>query len=215
MPPTKPLTLHQQQTSGNSYKIRLTASLLGIKFARLIEYNALAGDTRTADFRTHINANSKVPVLQVGEEKFLPESNAASYYLAHDSHLIPTEPFEHAQMLQWMFFEQYSHEPYIAVLRVWMKYIGEDNLSDLQKAQLPGIREKGQAALQLMDDHLAERDWFVGGKVSVADVALYAYTHMCEDGGFRWEEFPNVKRWCARIEDLEGYVGVAAQAECS
>ncbi|KJX94351.1 glutathione S-transferase like protein [Zymoseptoria brevis] len=202
------LVLHQQANSGNSYKVRLAATLSGRKFDRLIEYDTFKGETRTPAFLQQVNKNGRVPVLQIGADEFLPESNAASYYLATGTDLIPTDPFEHAQMLQWMFWEQYSHEPSVAVVRIWIKYIGEANLSDSQKAALPGLTEKARAALKLMDEHLEGREWFVGRRVSVADLVLFAYTHVASDAGFGWEEFPNLQKWCERVKGLKGYVGI-------
>lgn len=205
------LTLHEDPKSGNCYKIKLTAALLGLPLA-LRQYDIQRGETRTADFLGTINANGRIPVLQIddgAEACFLPESNAACWYLADDSVLIPDDRFARADMLRWMFFEQYNHEPNIATLRFWLAFVGEDNLSDHQRSLIPGKRAAGEDALALMDDHLAGRDWFVGSSATLADIALYAYTHVAEMGGFRLSDRPHVRAWLARVAALPGYVPMA------
>lgn len=203
-----PLILHEYAPSGNCYKIRLTAALTGTAIERR-SYDILAGETRTADFLASVNANGRIPVLQDGD-RFLPESNAACFYLGDGSALIPADPFDRADMLRWMFWEQYNHEPNIATVRFWMGWVGEANLDDLQRALLPGKRAAGEAALKLMDDHLADRDWFVGGAPSLADVCLYAYTNVAEEGGFALGPYPAVRAWIARVEGLDGYIPITA-----
>src|SRR6476661_1816926 len=141
-----PLTLHEYAQSGNCYKIRLTAALLGLPLERR-EYDIIKGETRTPDFLARINANGRIPVLQVGD-RFIPESNAACFYLAEGSPLIPTDRFDRADMLRWMFFEQYSHEPNIATLRFWLAILGEEALSEAQRNQLDAKRAAGEAALK-------------------------------------------------------------------
>ncbi len=202
------LTLHEYAASGNCYKIRLTAALTGKAIERR-EYDIMKGETRTEAFLSGVNANGRIPVLQDGD-RFLPESNAAAFYLADDTPLMPTDPFDRADMLRWMFWEQYNHEPNIATVRFWMTLVGEDNLSDLQRAMLPGKRAGGEAALKLMDEHLAERAWFVGNWPTVADVCLYAYTHVAEEGGFALAPWPAVRAWIARVEGLNGYIPITA-----
>jgi glutathione S-transferase len=198
------LTLHEDARSGNCYKIRLTAALLGLPLER-INYDIMRGETRTPTFLAEVNANGRIPVLQVGR-RFLPESNAACWYLAEDSALIPSDRWEQADMLRWMFWEQYNHEPTIATLRFWLFFVGEANLNEAQRAQLPAKRATGEDALALMDEHLAGRAWFVGNQASLADVALYAYTHVCEAGGFRLHDFRHVCAWLDRVAALPGYV---------
>src|SRR5947199_9850749 len=176
------LVLHEFTASGNCYKVRLTASVLGLPLERR-EYDIMKGETRTPEFLANVNANGRIPVLQVGE-RFIPESNAACYFVADGSSLIPTDRFDHADMLRWMFFEQYNHEPNIATLRFWMGWIGLDSLSDLQRLQMPAKRVAGNAALKLMDQHLAGREWFVGEHMTLADVCLFAYTHVAGDADF-------------------------------
>ena len=198
------LLLHEYAASGNCYKIRLTAALLGLPLERR-EYDILKGETRTPEFLAKINANGRIPVLQI-EDQFLPESNAACWYLAEGSALIPADRFARADMLRWMFFEQYSHEPNVATLRFWLAFVGEANLSEAQRAQIPAKRAGGEAALALMDEHLARRDWFVGQTATLADIALYAYTHVSEAGGFRLGDYPAIGTWLSRVAALPGFV---------
>jgi len=192
------MILHEQMESGNCYKIRLTAAFLGTPI-ELREYDITKGETRTPEFMADVNANGRIPVLQIGD-RFIPESNAACYYLAEGSSLLPTDRFDHADMLRWMFWEQYSHEPNIATLRFWSGWIGIDKLTQAQQLQVPLKREAGNAALKLMDEHLAGRDWFVGTEMSLADICLFAYTHVADGGGFDLEGYPNVTAWIERVK---------------
>lgn len=203
------LTLHEYHASGNCYKIRLTAALLGQKL-KLKEYDTTKGETRTPEFLSRVNANGKIPVLQIGTQTFLPESSAAMYYLADSSDLIPKDRLQHAQMLQWMFFEQYSHEPYIATLRHWTSILGEERLSEEQKASLPSRRANGEAALTIMERHLDNRNFFAGENVTLADIALYAYTHVAREGGFDLGKWPNTAAWCERVTRLPRYIAMDA-----
>ena len=202
------LTLHEYALSGNCYKIRLTAALLGIPLERR-EYDILKGETRTPGFLAGVNANGRIPVLQIGD-RFLPESNAACFYLADGSGLVPTDAFDRADMLRWMFWEQYNHEPNVATLRFWVAFLGEDQLTAQQREQLPARRAAGEAALRLMDEHLDGRAFFVGDAPSLADIALYAYTHVAEEGGFRLSGYPSVQAWLARIAAQPCYLPIDA-----
>jgi len=205
---TERLTLHEYAPSGNCYKIRLTAALLGIPLERR-GYDILKGETRTPAFLADVNANGRIPVLQIGD-RFLPESNAACVWLASDSRLIPADRFDHADMLRWMFFEQYNHEPNVATLRFWLAFIGEAALSESQRAQLPARRAAGQAALALMDEHLADHAFFVGESLTLADIALYAYTHVAGEGGFDLAAFPAVSGWLERVAAQPGHLPLSA-----
>jgi glutathione S-transferase len=198
------LTLHEDQRSGNCYKISLTAALLGQDVERRF-YDIMQGETRTPEFLAEVNSNGRIPVLQVGD-RFLPESNAACWYLAEGSALIPQDRWDRADMLRWMFFEQYNHEPNVATLRFWLAFVGEGNLSEQQRAQVPARRSAGEDALALMDAHLAGHQWFVGEACSLADIALYAYTHVAEAGGFHLRDYGNVCAWLDRVARLPGYV---------
>ena len=200
------LILHEYAQSGNCYKIRLTAAHLGIAVERR-EYDIMAGETRSADFLSGVNANGRIPVLQVGDD-YLPESSAACFYLADGSDLIPADRFDRADMLRWMFWEQYNHEPNVATLRFWYGWIGEENFTDLQRTLLPVKRAAGEAALTLMDEHLAQTPFFAGGRFTLADIALYAYTHVAEDGGFELHRYPNVQAWIARVAALPGHIAI-------
>jgi glutathione S-transferase len=198
------LVLHEDPVSGNCYKIRLVAALVGLPLERRF-YDITKGETRTPEFLAAVNGNGRIPVLQIGE-RFLPESGAACWYLAEGSALIPQDRFERADMLRWMFFEQYNHEPNVATLRFWLAYLGEGRLSAEQKAVIPARRKAGEAALALMDDHLAAHDFFVAGRLTLADVALYAYTHVAGEGGFDLARWPAVQAWCDRVAAAPGYV---------
>src|SRR3954469_16269377 len=146
------LVLHEYAGSGNCYKVRLTAALAGVHLDRR-EYDIMKGETRTPEFLQHVNANGRIPVLQVGD-RFTPESNAACHYVGEGSGVIPTDPFDHADMLRWMFWEQYNHQPNVATLRFGKDWGGFDNLTEVQRLQLRIKRQLGEAALELMDDHL-------------------------------------------------------------
>jgi glutathione S-transferase len=200
------LILHEDPRSGNCYKIRLTAALLGLPLERR-EYDIMNGETRTPEFLANVNSNGRIPVLQIGN-RFLPESNAACFYLAEGTKLVPEDRFERADMLRWMFFEQYNHEPNIATLRFWLAFVGDAHLTPQQRAQIPAKRIAGEDALALMDRHLEGREWFIGDACTLADISLYAYTHVAEAGGFRLEDRKNVCAWLKRIAALPGYVAM-------
>jgi glutathione S-transferase len=203
---TDKLVLHEFSLSGNCYKVRLTAAFVGNPLERR-EYDILAGETRTPEFIANVNSNGRIPVLQVGD-RFIPESNAACYYVAEGSSLVPTDPFDHADMLHWMFWEQYSHEPNIATLRFWMRWLGPDKLSDLQRLQMPSKRTAGNAALMLMDQHLTSREWFVGSSISLADVCLFAYTDVAGDADFDLQRYPQIVAWIERIKADPRYIAM-------
>ncbi len=198
--------LHEDARSGNCYKIALTAALLGLPLQRR-DYDIIRGETRTPEFLATVNANGSIPVLQIGN-RFLPESNAACWYLAEGSALIPPDRFDRADMLRWMFFEQYNHEPNIATLRFWLAFVGESNLSEYQRVQIMPKRIAGEAALKLMDQHLSARDWMVGKSITLADISLYAYTHVCEAGGFRLSDYRHIGRWLDQVAEQPGYVAM-------
>lgn len=202
------LVLHEYSPSGNCYKVRLTAAWVGKHLERR-EYDITKGETRTPEFLANVNANGRIPVLQVGD-RFIPESNAACYFLADGSSLIPTDPFDHADMLRWMFWEQYNHEPNIATLRHWMNTIGVESLTELQRLQIAGKRLAGNEALKLMDDHLKSREWFIGDVASLADICLFAYTHLAGDAQFDLSRYPHVQEWIERIKGQPRYLPITA-----
>ncbi len=207
---TETYILHEDPRSGNCYKIKLTAALLGIALETR-QYDIIQGETRTPEFLANVNANGRIPVLQIDSvegTRFLPESNAACWYLARDSHLVPEDPFAQADMLRWMFFEQYNHEPNVATLRFWLRFVGEANLSDQQRAQILAKRLAGQDALALMDAELASRDFMAGAAATLADIALFAYTHVAEEGGFGLGDYTHIEAWIRRIEALPGFIAM-------
>ncbi|KPF80536.1 glutathione S-transferase [alpha proteobacterium AAP81b] len=203
-----PLLLHEYSASGNCYKIRLTAAHLGLALERR-QYDILKGETRTPEFLATVNRNGRIPVLQVGD-RCIPESNAACWYLADGSALIPDDRFARADMLRWMFFEQYSHEPNVATLRFWRAFVGEDRLSDAQRAQIPAKETGAREALAVMDYQLARTPFLIGDAVSIADIALYAYTHVAEEGGTSLAAVPAVRAWLARVAALPGHIAITA-----
>jgi glutathione S-transferase len=205
---TERCVLHEFSASGNCYKVRLTAALLGIPIERR-EYDITKGETRTPEFMANVNPNGRIPVLEVGD-RFISESNAACYYIADGSNLIPTERFDHADMLRWMFWEQYSHEPNLATLRFWTRWLGTDNLSEMQRLQMTPKRTAGNAALKLMDEHLDGREWFVGEGMTLADVCLFAYTHVAGDADFDLGAYPHVVEWIERIKGHPHYLSMDA-----
>ena len=200
------LILHEDARSGNCYKIRLTAAHLGLKLERR-NYDIMKGETRTPEFLRDINGNGRIPVLQDGD-RTLTESNAICFYLANGSDLIPDGHFDQADMLRWMFWEQYNHEPNIATLRFWKRFIGIEALSDAQRVQMTVKREAGLGALDLMDKHLAERKWFVADRFSLADICLFAYTHVADEADFDLEAYPEIIRWMERIMLMPEHVGL-------
>lgn len=200
------LTLHDYLESGNGYKVRLLLTLLGTPFRR-VELDILQGETRTPAFLAK-NPNGRIPLLELEDGRCLAESNAIQWYLAEGTRFLPGDRWERAQVLQWMAFEQYSHEPFIAVLRFW-HHAG--TLADHGEAEIAVKRDGGDAALRVMERHLAEHDYFVGERCSIADLALYAYTHVAEEGSFELASFPAVSAWLARIAGEPGYVPITAR----
>jgi glutathione S-transferase len=199
------LVLHQMQMSGNCYKVRLAARQLNIPL-KLKEYPLHGGETRQPEF-LKLNPNGRVPLLELEDGRTLPESDAIISYFAEGTALMPEDRWDRAQALQWMFFEQYSHEPYVAVARFWLKFAAKEELA--KKAHLvPEWHAKGNAALGVMETHLAAHDWFAGNRYSIADIALYGYTHSAADGGFDLSLYPEVSRWLKRITEQPGYISL-------
>ena len=200
------LRLYDNRISGNGYKPRLLLGHLGRAFER-IEVDIDRGESRTPAFLAK-NPNGRIPVLELEDGTCLAESNAILFYLAEGSRFLPSDRLARAQSLQWMFFEQYSHEPCIAVVRHWL-HLGE--LTDAQQAQLPAKREGGHAALFVMEGHLGKADWFGGEGMTVADIALYAYTHVAGEGGFELGAYPAVRAWLDRVAAEPGHVPMAVE----
>jgi glutathione S-transferase len=200
------MRLHDNVSSGNGYKVRLLLAQLGVPFER-IEYDIDRAETRTPGFLREINPNGRVPVLETGNGEFLPESNAILFYLADGTPYLPDERFERARVLQWMFFEQYSHEPNIATPRFWITHNIE--MTEERRLSLETKRKLGYAALGVMEGYLGDRDFFVADRYSIADIALYAYTHVAGEGGFALDLFPAVRAWLERVRAQPGHVPIS------
>jgi len=190
------LILHQMQMSGNCYKVRLGARQLGIPIA-LKDYPEHGGKTREPEFLAK-NPNGRVPLLELNDGRCLAESDAILWYLAEGTALVPADKWSRAQALQWMFFEQYSHEPYIAVARFWLTYAPKNAL-EAKRSLVPEWHARGNAALAVMETHLGRNAWFAGESYSLADIALYGYTHSAEEGGFELSRYPAVSAWLKRV----------------
>jgi glutathione S-transferase len=199
------LTVYGMKSSGNCYKVELLLEQLGRPY-RWVEIDSAAGQTRTAEYLA-MNPNGKVPLLEAGPGRYLAESNAILCYLADGSPLLPQDSWLRAQALQWLFFEQYSHEPYIAVARFICRWLGPDHP---RHAELPRLHERGAQALAVMEQHLAHQPFFAGDAYSVADIALFAYTHAAADGGFDLSVYPQVGRWLDRVRAQPEFVAQQA-----
>lgn len=191
--------LYDYLPSGNGYKIRLFAGWIGQPLA-FTSVDVPGGETRTPGFLA-INPGGQVPALVLDDGRVLTESNAILHYLGDGTPYLPTGRFERADALRWMFFEQYRHEPAIAVARYIRAYA-----PDARAGELPALTARGEAVLRLMDDHLAACDWMAGGARSVADVCLYAYTHVADEAGFALADYPRIEAWLARVADHPGHV---------
>jgi glutathione S-transferase len=198
--------LHDYLPSGNGYKVRLLLTQLGIPFQR-IEYDITRGETRTPRFLENVNANGRIPVLETEEGTLLPESNAILFFLAEGTPFLPEDRLGKARVLQWMFFEQYSHEPNIAVARAWL-HVFDVMMTEERRAALETRQKLGYDALGVMEEHLERNDYFVGGRYSVADVALYAYTHVAGEGGFDLGGYPAILAWLERVSSQPGYIPI-------
>ncbi len=187
------MKIYGDSISGNCLKVKWVADLLGLAYD-WIETDIMVGESRTSDFLA-MNPAGQVPAVVFDDGRPLAQSNAIILHLAEGSALIPADAYDRAKMLEWMFWEQYSHEPYVAVARFQVKYQGKP-VADLE----PRLVERGNGALQRMEDGLGQDGFLVGGRVSLADVALVAYTRMAHEGGFDLAGYPKVKAWVARVE---------------
>ena len=187
-------TIYGMRASGNCYKLQLLLDQLGRDY-RWVEVDSAHGETRTSAYLA-MNPNGKVPLLELDDGRRLAESDAILCYLAEGTPFLPDDAWLRAQTLQWLFFEQYSHEPCIAVARFIRNWLAADHP---RQAELPVLQQRGAQVLGVMEQHLAGRDWFVGDQYSVADIALYAYTHCAAEGGFELADFPNIRDWLARV----------------
>jgi glutathione S-transferase len=198
------LRLHDNLTSGNGFKVRLLLAQLGLPYQR-IEYDIDRRETRTPEFLLK-NPNGRIPVLELEDGTFLPESDAILWYLAEGTRFLPDDRRLRAEVLQWMFFEQYTHEPNIATVRYWITHAVP--VTPLIELSMPAKRAQGAAALGVMEAHLARRTFFVGERYTIADIALYAYTHVAGEGGFDLAPYGNVRAWLARVAAQPGYVPI-------
>lgn len=200
------ITVHGFSSSGNCHKVRLLLEQLGRDY-RWIEVDSSKGETRTTGFLAK-NPNGRVPVIELDDGRTLAESNAILCWLAEGTPYLPGDAWQRAQALAWMFFEQYSHEPYIAVARFIRGWTPPD--SPRRAAELPRCLERGHAALAVMERHLAGHAWFTGHDYGVADIALFAYTDVASEGGFDLGSYPAIRDWLARVRATPGFVAMPA-----
>lgn len=198
-------TVYGYSPSGNCHKLRLLLEQLGTPY-RWIEVDSSNGETRTAEYLAK-NPNGKVPMLELDDGRILVESNAILHFLAEGTSFMPDDPWQRAQALSWMFFEQYSHEPFIAVARF---ICGWTPLDSPRRADLPRLRERGHVALAVMERHLASQAWFTGADYGIADIALFAYTDVAGDGGFDLSPYPALRDWLARVRATPRFVAMPA-----
>lgn len=199
------LRLYDFLPSGNSYKVRLLLAQLKIPFER-IEVNILQGETRTPEFLSK-NPNGRIPVLEIEPGKFLFESNAILFYLSKNTDFFPKDTWQQAQIMQWLFFEQYSHEPFIATSRFWISILNK--ATEYQEA-LSQKRTPGYAALTIMENHLNRNNFFVE-RYTIADIGLFAYTHVANEGGFDLARFPAILAWIERIKAMPQHISITHQ----
>ena len=197
------ITFYGDSISGNCFKLKHVCAELEIEYDWK-EMDILSGAARTKEFRA-LNPNAKVPLMVLPDGRSLPESNAIISWLADGSVLSGTDRYDRANVLRWLFFEQYSHEPYIATSRFIVRYLGspEDRQEDLDAKKKPGYR-----ALGVMEKALASSDYLVAGEFSIADIALFAYTHVAHEGGFDLAEYPAIRNWIERIQNRDRFVAM-------
>jgi glutathione S-transferase len=198
------ICLYDYLQSGNGYKVRLLLTQLGIPFER-IELNITKGETRTTEFLRKF-PNGRIPAVELDEGKLLFESNAIILYFAEGTPCLPADRFQRAQVFQWLFFEQYSHEPYIASVRYLVTH---PEVQDARRSILePLMRPRGYDALGVVEAHLKSREWFVGERYSIADIALYAYTHVADEGGFDLAGYPAIRAWLERVKSQPRHIPI-------
>ena len=202
-------TLYSMQRSGNSYKVRLALAQLRIAH-RLIELDILKGETRTPDFLAK-NPNGRVPVLEVAPDRHLAESNAILWYVGDGTRLVPDDPIRRAEALQWMFFEQHSLEPNLGSARFWLTMVKGGR--ELQSHGLEDWMEKGYEALGVMEKHLQSYRFFVDDRYTIADIALYAYTHVAHESDYDLTTFPAIRAWLKRVAAEPGHIAMDFRAE--
>ena len=197
------LRLYDFSPSGNAYKVRLLLTQLNIPFEK-IEINILKGESRTPEFMSK-NYNCRIPVLETEEGQFLAESNAILFYLSKGTKFLPDNSWQQAKVLQWLFFEQYSHEPNIATARFWISIL---NKAEEYQHELKQKHELGYAALEVMEKHLSNHSFFVGERYTIADISLFAYTHMADEGEFDLSKFLAIQAWLARVKAQPRYTSI-------
>lgn len=199
------LTLYDFPGSGNGYKVRLLLARLGRPY-RLVAKDILKGETRTPEFLA-LNPIGRIPLLVLEDGTPLAESGAILFWLAEGTPFWPEARLGRARCLQWMFFEQYEHEPSIAVARFIRHFLPEDSP---RRAELPALERRGHAALGVMERHLEDHDWLIGHRCTIADLALYGYTHCADEGGFDLTSYPGVRAWLARVAAEPSHVPMDA-----
>lgn len=199
--------LYQYSPSGNCYKVRLLLTQLALPF-ETVEVDIVRGESRTPEFLQR-NPNGRIPVLELPSGEFLWESNAILFYLSIDTPFFPSDRLQKARVMQWMSFEQYSHEPYIATSRYWISILGK---AEEYREAIAQKREPGYAALRVMERHLEQHPFFVGDRYSIADICLFAYTHVCHEGGFELTSFPAIRSWIGRVQTQPDYLPISATA---
>jgi glutathione S-transferase len=197
--------LYNSAVSGNCYKVRLLLAHLVIEY-ETVEMSVVDRSNR-AEVLGELNPGLRVPTLVLDDGRPLGESNAILWYLGDGTEYVPTDPYERAQVLQWQFFEQYSHEPNIAVARFWLAYSGTP---ERFQSELPSRMKGGYAALDAMERHLSSRTFFVGERYSLADISLYAYTHVAHEGGFDLDPYPAIRSWLERVAAPPGHIAIDA-----
>jgi glutathione S-transferase len=197
--------LYNSPVSGNCYKVRLLLAQLGIEYD--VEYVDVVDRSNRKELLAELNPALRVPTLILDDGRPLAESNAILWYFGDGSQYLPEDPYERAQVLQWQFFEQYSHEPNIAVARFWRTYSGNPERFERQKNRLLA---GGYAALDAMESRLGGREFLVGERYSIADISLYAYTHVAHEGGFELESYPALRAWLDRVAAQPGHVTIDA-----
>ena len=199
--------LYDYLPSGNGYMVRLVLRQLGLAY-ELVELDIKRGATRTPEFLAR-NPNGRIPLLEMPGRGYLAESHAIIWYLAEGSPLVPQDRLERARMWQWMCFEQYNLEPNIGTARFWIASLGKTEAELGEK--LEEKRRNGNAALAVLEQGLAGRDFLVGGGYSLADIALYAYTHVAPEGGFPLDSYPAIHAWCGRVAAQPGHVPITSR----
>lgn len=200
--------LYSMQRSGNSYKARLALALIGAPY-HAIEVDILSGESRTPEFLAK-NPSGQVPLLEIAEGRFLAESNAILWYVAIGTPLAPESRMDRAEALQWMFFEQHALEPNLGAAYFWLALVRGGR--DLQTHALEDWMERGYGALQVMENHLKTHDYFAAKQFTIADIALYGYTHLAEQCDFDLSTFPSVRAWLRRVEHQPGFIAMDAEA---